>query len=257
MTRNALVVKIVLLAGLLMVGVSLGGCASNVEKFRKKGIALYQKEQYDQALAALDTALKYDEFDAGANTYAGLIYYRAGSYQQACYHFKTALQADPSSEEAKAGLTAALIRLNKPDLALDYLERSSALANTVDDPRTLKSNVKRKYTKQTEENLFLGKVGDRLRIARTYEKLGDYDNALLYYKKAEAMDPENVSVLQSTAGLYEKTGNKEECRAYLAKAYRVDPAAPGLIEAMTRNGLAISDLVGAPAPKAPLVPAPH
>src|SRR5258708_6605662 len=82
------------------------GCASNVEKYRTQGVKLYQQEQYDQSLQALNKALSYDAFDAKSNTYAGLIEYRAGHYEVASYHFKVALQADPSSEEAKDGLTS-------------------------------------------------------------------------------------------------------------------------------------------------------
>ncbi len=231
----------------------LGGCMPNVQKFREKGISLYQQEQYDLSLAALDTALSYDELDPASNTYAGLIHYRAGNYEQATYHFKTALQRDPSSEEAKAGLTSACIKRGKPDLALDYLERASEMALTVEDPRWRKNIANRRYMHQTDEKLFLGKVGDRLRIGSTYEKLGDYDNALVYYKKAEEREPDNVNVLLSIISVYEKGGNKAGCREYLIKTYRVDPAAPGLAEKLTKHGVAISEIIGSGAAPAPLV----
>ncbi len=249
--------KFLLSCALLFVLVAmLGGCTSELQKNRELGVSLYQKEHYDQSLAALTTALKCDEFDAVSNTYAGLIHYRAGNYQQACYHFKTALQADPSSEQAKAGLTAALIRLDKPDLALDYLERASALAEKVKDPRWKKSFANRRYQDQTDEGLFTGRAGDRLRIGRTYEKLGDYDNALLYYKKALAVAPDNPSVLFAVGLLFEKTGDKTVAREYLIKAYMADPSTPGLTEALTRNGIAISDVLGVPKGQESAVPAP-
>src|SRR6202000_670160 len=149
----------------------LTACESGVEKYRKAGIAQYNQGQYDSSLATLNKALSYDSFDAQANAYAGLIQYRQGNYEQAAYHFKVALQSDPSSEEAKDGLTAAFIKLDKPDLALDYLERASSVADKVRDPRWERSGLKTKYNKQTEERLYLGKVEDRLRIGRAYEKL--------------------------------------------------------------------------------------
>jgi tetratricopeptide (TPR) repeat protein len=234
--------------------VVLTACAQPLERYRKQGIALYNQDQYDQSLQVLNKALSYDQFDPQANTYAGLVHYRAGNYEQAVYHFKVALQADPSSEKAKNGLTAALIKLDKPDMALDYLERASAMAAKVKDPRREKSDVRRFYLHQTEENLFLGKGGDRMRIAKAYELLGDYDNALVYYKRALEIAPNDGKILLGIAQLFEKTGNKGQAREYLARAYRADPQTPGLTEAMTRNNLAISDVLPVPAVREPLVP---
>jgi tetratricopeptide (TPR) repeat protein len=221
----------------------LGGCAEKLEVYRKQGIRQYEAKQYDQSLATLNKALTYDEFDARANTYAGLIHYRAGNYQQAAYHSRVALQSDPSSEEAKECLTAALIKLNKPDLALDALERSAALAEKVSDPRWQRTFVKKRYTKEVQENLYYGKVDDRVRIGRAYEALGDYDNAVLFYKKAIELTPRSTQALVALAKLYEKLGNKTEARNCLVRAYNIDPATPGLTEAMTRNGIAISEVI--------------
>ena len=232
-----------LLAGVVSLTL-LTGCESGVEKYRKAGIAQYEKGDYEHSLNTLNKALTYDQFDAKSNAYAGLIQYREGNYEQAVYHCKVALQSDPSSEEAKDGLTAALIKLDKPDQALDYLERASAMADKVKDPRMAESASKIPLQLETEERLYKGKGGDRVRIARAYEKLGDYDNALVYYKKALAMDPTNARVLMATADLLAKAGNKAGAREYYIRAYNVDPATPGLTDAMTRNGIAISDVIG-------------
>ncbi|HUO08590.1 MAG TPA: tetratricopeptide repeat protein [Phycisphaerae bacterium] len=235
------------LSAILAVAASLAlltGCESSLEKYRKLGIKQYNKGDYDSSLNTLNKALSYDQFDAQSNAYAGLIQYRQGNYEQAVYHFKVALQSDPSSEEAKDGLTAALIKLDKPDVALDYLERSSALADKVNDPHIAQSASKIPLQLQTEQRLYNGKVADRIRIARAYEKLGDYDNALVYYKKALALNDTNTKTLMDLAALSEKTGNKAATREYLIRAYNIDPATPGLTDAMTRNGVAISDVIG-------------
>ena len=57
--------------------------------------------------------------------------------------------------------------------------------------------------------------------------------------------------------LYEKAGNKPLARECLIRAYNIDPGTPGLTDAMTRNGVLISDVIGTPQPPQPLVPAPH
>src|SRR4051812_40405132 len=218
---------------ILSLALLLPACTSNNETLRKQGISEYQHGQFDQSLTTLNRSLSYDQFDPQANAYVGLLQYRQGHYEQASYYFKTALQSDPSSQEALEGLISSYVQLGKPDQALDFLERHNEVADQVQDPRWEKSNVKRRYQKQTEESLFTGKVNARLRIARTYEKLGDYDNALLYYKEALKLDPNSASANMYIATLYDKTGNKTAARDYLVRAYNIDPALPGLTELMT------------------------
>lgn len=223
----------------------LTGCDTTLQRFRKAGVQAYNDKQYEQSLAYINKALHEDQFDAVSNTYAGLNYYQNEQFVQAAYHFNVALNADPSSEEAKAGLTVTLIRQGKPDEALDSLERAAKLAEKVEDPRWRKSNFKVPYTMQTEENLYLGKGNDCVRIARTYDKLGDFDNAYVYYQKALEQVPEakSASILMSIADLAERAGNKKRTEEYLKRTYLVDPATPGLVQAMTRNGVPISAVI--------------
>jgi len=227
----------------------LTGCETNLEKFRKEGVRLYNAQQYDDSLATLNKALQENNSDPVSNAYVGLIDLRSDHLQQAEYHFQLALDMDPSSEEAKAGLTATLVQQGKPDLALDALERAAKVSEGVEDPRGLKTNIKVPYTKEIDERLFLGKVKDRIRIAKAYETLGDYDNAFTYYKEALKLEPDDAGILMSIGLLAERAKNPERAREYLRLAYLKDPGLPGLSAAMTRNGLAISDVIGGGRPK--------
>ena len=223
---------------------ALAGCATKLETYRKEGVSLYKAEKFDASMTSLENAMKIDQFDPVSNAYAGLIHYRAAEYQQAEYHFRVALNADPSNEEAKEGLTMTLIKQGHPDQALDALERASAMAEKVKDPRWLKANFKVPYTHQVEERLFTGKVADRVRIAYAYEKLGDYDNAIVYYNKALDISPEDPKILMTIAEMYEKAGNKDKTKEYFKRVYAKDPATPGITDALTRNNIAISDIIG-------------
>jgi predicted Zn-dependent protease len=134
---------------LLVVGVVMAvlpafltGCETTVEHYRNEGVRLYRAQQYDESRAALDQALQADKSDAMSNTYAGLIELRSDQLSQAEYHFRVAMDMDPSCEEAKAGFASALIRQGKAGQALDALERAAKLADGVPDPRGEKSNLK-------------------------------------------------------------------------------------------------------------------
>ncbi len=226
---------------------SLTGCETSLEHYRNEGVRLYKAQQYDESRAALEQALQKDQSDPVSNAYAGLIELRSDQLAQAEYHFKVTLDRDPSSEEAKSGLASTLIKEGKAGQALDVLERAAKLAEAVPDPRGDKSNIKVPYTKQVDERLFLGQVKDRLRIAKVYESLGDYDNALVQYKLALAKG-NDTSTMMAIVAMAERAKNQPLAREYLAMAWNQDPRTPGLVEAMTRNGLAISSVMAPSAP---------
>jgi tetratricopeptide (TPR) repeat protein len=225
----------------------LTGCETSLERFRDEGVRLYKAQQYDESKAAFTQALQQDQSDPVSNAYSGLIDLRSDQLEQAEYHFRMTLDRDPSSEEAKSGLASTLIKEGKAGQGLDALERAAKMAEGVPDPRSEKSNIKVPYTKQVEERLLLGQVNDRLRIAKVYESLGDYDNALVNYKKAlEKRD--DTSTMMAIVAMAERAKNRPLAREYLTKAYLKDPRTPGIVEAMTRNDLPISDVI-APSPR--------
>jgi tetratricopeptide (TPR) repeat protein len=238
--------SVMAIAAVALLG-SLTGCETSLEHYRNEGVRLYQAQQYDESRAALEQALQKDQSDPVSNAYAGLIELRSDQLKQAEFHFTMTLGRDPSSEEAKSGLAATLIKEGKAGQALDVLERAAKMAETVPDPRGEKSNIKVPYTKQVEERLVLGQVKDRLRIAKVYESLGDYDNALVQYKLALAKR-DDTSTMMAVVAMAERAKNQSLVRQYLTMAWLKDPRTPGLVEAMTRNGLAISSVMETSAP---------
>ncbi len=227
--------------GMLLAALALGislltGCESEQVKARKAGIALYNQDNYPAALDKFNTALTYDQSSAVDNYYAGMSHLEQNHLVQAEYHFKLAWQANPGMADLKQALTEVLLREGKKDEALAYLERDAQLTAKVKDPRWKKSLSNRRYMDEIDEAMFLGQTGDRLRIARTYEKLGDFDNAKLYYEQAKAMAPHGAKVRMYIGEFYGRTGNPELAKAELNEAYRLDPKTPGLAEAMAKYG---------------------
>jgi tetratricopeptide (TPR) repeat protein len=230
-------------AALVTVSFALAACTPPQEKLRTQGINLYDQGNYEAAQADFAKALSYDEFDARTNYYAGADYEKQGKYAEAEYHLKLAWQADPGYPDVKESLTEVLLRQGKTDAALDFLERDAALTAKVKDPRATKYEVKHPYQKQTEERMFLGRAEDRYRIAQTYEKIGDMENAAINYRKAIAMSPSNTGYMVGAAQFFTRINNKPAAIEILKKAYAIDPATPGLVDLMTRDGLSISQTV--------------
>lgn len=227
----------VLLAALALGLMLLTGCKSEQIKAREAGIELYNQQNYPAALEKFNKALSFNESSAEDNYYAGISHLEQGHLVQAEYHFKLAWQANPGIGELKQALTEVLIREGKTDEAIAYLERDAQLTAKVKDPRWQKSISNRRYMSEIEEAMFIGRAGDRLRIARTYEKLGDFDNAKVYFEQAKAMAPNGPKIRLAVGEYYGRIGNVAVARDEISAAYRLDPKTPGLAEAMAKYGL--------------------
>jgi len=209
--------KTALFLPLLALFLPLTGCESAPSKLRSQGLNLYDQGNYSGAADKFEAALRYDESEPKANYYAGAADFKLGHYSEAAYHYKLAWQHDPSNGDMKEGLAESLIKTDKKDEAMDFLERDAALTN---------------------------KPADRIRVAEMYEKLGDLDNAELNYRKAAAMPPPNVDTQVKMGQFYERIGKKDLAAQAFKSAYKLDPTKPGLPEMLSRNGVGMADVVG-------------
>lgn len=248
--------KLTLAAILTATLASLGGCKTANQEYREQGEALLTQARaaeaanneadasanYTAALAAFDKSLADDAQDPKSNAYKAAIHYRAGEYEIACYHAHVALQFDPSNDLARTVMIRARVKQGKPNLAIDALERRSALADKVDDPRPAISNIKKPDRKEVELKLFYSPVSNRYEIGKFYESLGDLDNAAVWYRNALALRPQDVTVLLAVVKLNEKSGNPAGLKSAIQAAYAVDPANAELLDVMKRNNISISQL---------------
>lgn len=223
-----------------VLSVLLAGCQSAPLRLQKSGLAAYDAGHYQTALDDFNHALNYNVFDAKNNYYAGNAALKLGRLETAAYHYKLAWQANPGLPEVKDALTETYLRLGKPDEALDFLERDAALTAKTQDPRALKAVQKRRYVYQPEELMYLNKARDRVRIAQTYEKLGDLDNARVYFDQAVQMAPKQPEVLIAAASFYARIKQPDKARALFQKVYEIDPTAPGLADAMQQAGMTVT-----------------
>ncbi len=235
----------VLGAALLMVVVAgiLGGCQSAQRQARAEGLAAYKSKDYTAAFAKFNEALSHDEFSAIDNYYAGNAAFQLGKLKTAEGYYMLAWQADPSMAEVKAALTETLLRQGKTDEALDLLERDSKMLEAVKDHHLEKLRNNRVYVWAKEDRMYAQKASSRVFVAQTYERIGDLDNARVFYEQARKLAPDDPTILLAVGEFYGRLGKKAEAQDALIAAYHIDPQTPGLVEAMTRNGIFLNDVI--------------
>ena len=206
---------------------ALGGCVASNHELRNEGLRLYHRGNYHAALQKFDEALSRNQSEPRANYYAGAADYMLGRYERAAYHYKLAWRVDPNLPHVKSALAEALIRQGKHNEAMNFLGRDASLT---------------------------GRVSGRLRVARFYEKLGDWDDAKTNFALAAKIGAQDPAVLIEVGKFYDRIGEKSNAVAVYEQAYRVAPNTPGLVTLLENDGVSISDALMAPNPAAVAVP---
>ena len=74
-------------------------------------------------------------------------------------------------------------------------------------------------------------------VARELEQRGDMDGALLRYRQAVAMEPENALAHAEFGKFLHRIGRKNEAILHLEQAYRLDPLQPGVARLLAAEGV--------------------
>ncbi|MFI3301330.1 MAG: tetratricopeptide repeat protein [Candidatus Gastranaerophilales bacterium] len=133
-----------------------------------------------------------------------------GNNSKAIEYYRKALNTDPSDISLRMVYAQMLDKEDKFDLAIE--EYNHVLSKTTDDKKVLYSLeriFKRKLEELPEDSTITNNLGVIM------QKQGDYDEALRYYQKAEAIDPTNVNTRINVATLYQaKKDYKTAIKAY-------------------------------------------
>lgn len=221
-------IRCMAVAGILAAMTLLGGCVASNHELRNEGLRLYHQGNYHAALQKFDAALSRNQSEPRANYYAGAADYMLGRYERAAYHYKLAWRVDPNLPHVKSALAEALIRQGKHNEAMNFLGRDASLT---------------------------GRVSGRLRVARFYVQLGDWDDAKTNYALAAKIGAHDPAALIEVGKFYDRIGEKSNAVAVYEQAYRVAPNTPGLVDLLANDGVTLSDALMTPNPAAAPVPA--
>ena len=167
-----------------------------------KGVAYYDKDMYDEAIAEYKKAIKINPNYAEAHCVLGLVYaYKGGMFDEAIAEYKKAIEINPNYAEAHYNLGAVYRRKGMFDEAIA------------------------EYKKAIEINPNLAEAHDSLGLA--YFRKGMYNEAIAEYKKAIEIDPEfaKTHYYLALAYYYKKMYKLaiEQCDKAIELGYKAGP----------------------------------
>ncbi len=198
--------------------------------------ALIQKNQLDQGIAYLQTALKVHPQAEKLYGNLGLAFYYKKDYRQAINAYEKALNINPRSAETYNYLALAHKGNGNKEAALTNFNKSLALKpqflpaylNRADLYRECGDKIRALADYQHALHLSPQSSAVHTALGFFYEQEGAVDKALSHYQQAVTFDPTNYQALNNISQLYSRQGAFDNARTYLAKALKIKPDAPEL-----------------------------
>ena len=169
-----------------------------------------------KALAALQRALAIGD-EASTHYYLGNFYAGQGSYQQAIFHYRQAIEHQPSHEQSYINLAGVYARQTEYSTAIQALTRGVA---------ALPGSAELKF-----------------RLGWNYFVQGRYAAALEQFQQVVRLDPQRLQAYDFIARMYMAEEKGEEAQQLLQQALAAHPNASALL---ARLGILLLD-AGSPA----------
>ena len=182
---------------ILKVAPRLGAAYNNL------GLIYFQQRDYRQAIAILEKGLAVDPKMASAAALLGISFYEAGDYAKARARLEAALRSNPKDNNAELFLANDLIKLGDLEAAARHLQELARREPNDQEVFYLLGEV---YMKLSEKALTRLNAIDSNSVyvhemsGEIMESMKNYDGAVIEYKKAIEMAPQQ-------AGTHYKLGN--------------------------------------------------
>jgi len=183
--------------------------------------------------------------------------HKDGKIEEAIHGYRAYLQKDQAKADAYVNLGicyaskddygSAITTLNVAkdkfpanNLVLKTLKEIQGDYNSARITSAAKSYEEKDYKKAIQIYLEIEPATEAtmLGAAASYQALNDYNNAINYYKKAEAINPKNAEIPYYIGYLYSEQNKWNEAEAYLKKAISLNPEseAKNLLSYVSQNG---------------------
>ena len=149
---------------------------------------------------------------------ADIIKSRTGNFKRAGEFYSYALKAAPNDSGIHNSYAQMLMKTNQEDLAIS--EFNKALETAI-NPKYILINLEKLYSKKAQDNP--NSLNAILNLANVLHRQAKDKEALAYYKKAEAMSPNNEIVLRKFGSYYLDLNNNNRAIEYFTKALKINP----------------------------------
>src|SRR5215472_7526300 len=190
------------------------------------GLTYHSLGQYKAAVGELERAVGQRPDLVGANLFLGIDYLKEGFPDKATTPLKAVLRAEPSNREARRTLAACYLMLERYQEAADEF-RALALSNPdkadglyglgqgyLDLAKQLANRMSQDYPNSAWANRLAGDL-----VAGTRQ----WGDALLLYRKALEVDPNQPELHASSGDMYVRLGKLQEAEVEFQSALRLDP----------------------------------
>ncbi|MFM8916651.1 MAG: tetratricopeptide repeat protein [Bacteroidota bacterium] len=196
------------------------------EAWRHLGIAYKEQENYPAAVAALEKARSYKDFDA-ADMFAtsGLCYGKVGRYPEALADLNRALVMNPDDPESNNNKGLYLFESGMIDSSIIYFDRAIALKSDFHQAYYNKGNTfaskgnyieaLRLYAKALEINP--SSVDALMNSGNCYAVMNQLPQALEFFKRVEKLEPNNPKMLMNMGITYKNMGQESLANSYLSR----------------------------------------
>lgn len=199
---------------------SQNGTLSELYDFSYK---LHKEGKIEEAIHGYRAYIQKDQTKADAYVNLGICYASKDDYGSAITTLNVAKEKFPANN---------LVLKTLKEMQGDYNSTRLAAAAQSYEGKDYKKAIQQylEITPATETTM--------LGVAASYQALNDYDNAILYYKKAEAMNAKNPEIPYYIGYLYSEQQKWNEAETYLKKAIALNPEseAKQLLSYVAQNG---------------------
>jgi len=205
------------------------------------GTLYLQTDRPVEAAKAFDNAVGLDPTNASYRLHLAQAHLELDDHDKARREFLEVIRHAPEAHQAYAGLSDLYMRQNKPDLALNQLDR--AIENVPENQSRIKTLYLRKKAMAFRRGndpeaalLVLQSIPFDQRqspaileeMAVSWAMLGQPEKAADLYKTALAMDPLSTDLLAGAIRWYDKAGNTQQRDRFIRTMQRTDPDHPVL-----------------------------
>lgn len=201
--------------------------SKNTDTYEKRADIFFDLGKYDLADLDYEKMLSLDPGNTTAYMGLGRNAKIQEQWDQAIEYFNKAIRLSPENSSGYSFRAEALIGKGKYNEALDDIMKALSidgdqkaywLMRQIPENYTsvLKTKLKIQMAKEPSENIWPFFIGD---IA---ERNGDVRDALIYYEKANQIDPD-ADLLYKIADCYNNLGNHNKALQYIDEALSIEP----------------------------------